>query len=231
MDTLLARYFDGDLDDREARIFLERVESDAKLERELRAYERMLELGAALPTPRAPAGFTRRVMAGVSTSTRKESVRRLRRFPVLSWGSLSAVAAVIILAFVGGWMTSRSQMKMPGPVERLSYQPEAISDATPSMVAATASAGSQLRYVRLAYLPADPSVEKVSVAGSFNNWDPKSTPLQKQNGAWMTVLVLPPGSYEYMFVENDQNWITDPLAARKRDDGFGGMNAVLDVEL
>jgi cyclomaltodextrinase len=84
--------------------------------------------------------------------------------------------------------------------------------------------------VRLAYQPTNPSVRQVSIAGSFNNWDPVSMPLQKQNGVWATVLVLPPGTYEYMFVENEEHWITDPLAVNKRDDGFGGVNAVLDVE-
>ena len=55
--------------------------------------------------------------------------------------------------------------------------------------------------------------------------------LQKQNGVWVTMLVLAPGTYEYMFVEDEEQWMTDPLALRTRDDGFGGLNAVLDVEL
>jgi len=229
MDPLLARYFDGDLDDREARLFLEQVESDPKLEKELRAYERILELGAALPVPKAPPGFTGRVMAGVSACNRRESVRRSRWFSVLSWGNLSAVAALIVLSFVGGWWTSRTQMEKPVAVERLPYESDAAGVAVSAY--STDATGSQLRYIRLAYIPQDPSVQRVSVAGSFNNWDPTSTPLQKQGDAWMTVLALPPGSYEYMFVEDGENWITDPLAARKTNDGFGGMNAVLDVEI
>ncbi len=86
-----------------------------------------------------------------------------------------------------------------------------------------------MRYVRLAYVPTDPSVEKVTVVGSFNNWDPDATPLRRQDGVWSTILVLAPGSYEYMFFENGARWVTDPLAVQTRDDGFGGANAVLDV--
>ena len=71
----------------------------------------------------------------------------------------------------------------------------------------------------------------MTVAGSFNNWNPDNTPLLRQNGAWSTILVLPPGSYEYMFVEDGERWVTDPLAVQTRDDGFGGANAVIDVEL
>jgi len=48
---------------------------------------------------------------------------------------------------------------------------------------------------------------------------------------WSTIVVLAPGSYEYMFIENGERWVTDPLAARTRDDGFGSKNAVLDVEI
>ena len=44
-------------------------------------------------------------------------------------------------------------------------------------------------------------------------------------------LVLPPDSYEYMFVEDGERWVTDPLAPQTRDDGFGRMNAVLDLTM
>jgi hypothetical protein len=45
------------------------------------------------------------------------------------------------------------------------------------------------------------------------------------------MLALPPGDYEYMFVVDDGQWVTDPLAVETRDDGFGGQNAVLEVDL
>jgi 1,4-alpha-glucan branching enzyme len=85
--------------------------------------------------------------------------------------------------------------------------------------------------VRLVYVPREANVDNVAVAGSFNGWNPASIPLRREDGVWSTILVLPAGSYEYMFVENGERWVTDPLAVRTRDDGFGTMNAVLDVEL
>jgi hypothetical protein len=106
-----------------------------------------------------------------------------------------------------------------------------VTTSSPDYVSRTFPAGSDLQYVRLSYVPTDSSVEQVSIAGSFNNWDPDTTPLHRKNGVWITILVLPPGSYEYMFVENDKRWVTDPLAVKTRDDGFGGTNAVLDVAL
>jgi hypothetical protein len=229
MDSLLARYFDGDLSERDAQMFLERVESDPALEKELRAYETLLAMGPKLTDPHAPPGFTNRVMGSIQVPSREGRRWRIPAFPRLNWSGLATAAAVIALTFIGGLWTGRSRMVEPQISETQPSFKGAIDDVTPGMVSRSVAQDSDLRYVRLAYQPADPSVRQVSIAGSFNNWDPVSTPLQKQNGVWATVLVLPPGSYEYMFVENEEQWVTDPLAVNKRDDGFGGLNAVLDV--
>jgi hypothetical protein len=55
--------------------------------------------------------------------------------------------------------------------------------------------------------------------------------MERTGDVWTAQLVLPPGTYEYMFVENGENWVTDPLALQTRDDGFGRKNAVLDVSI
>jgi hypothetical protein len=230
MDSLLARYFDGELNDRDAQMFLEKVESDPALEKELRAYETLLAMGPKLTDPQAPPGFTRRVMRSIHAPERKGRTWRMPVFARLNWSGLATAAAVIALTFIGGLWTGRSRMVPPQISETPPSFRGAIDDVTPGMVSRSVASNSDLRYVRLAYQPTNPSVRQVSIAGSFNNWDPVSMPLQKQNGVWATVLVLPPGTYEYMFVENEEHWITDPLAVNKRDDGFGGVNAVLDVE-
>jgi hypothetical protein len=51
--------------------------------------------------------------------------------------------------------------------------------------------------------------------------------MHMENGRWVTSLILPPDNYEYMFVVDDDTWVTDPLALTTRDDGFGSRNAVL----
>ena len=86
-----------------------------------------------------------------------------------------------------------------------------------------------MEFVRLVYRPTEASVKGVAVAGSFNDWNPTSVPMVWDGKVWSAVLALPPGSYEYMFVEDGERWVTDPLAPRTRNDGFGGVNAVLDV--
>ncbi len=55
--------------------------------------------------------------------------------------------------------------------------------------------------------------------------------MRREGGAWVIQLMLPPQTYEYMFVENGQEWVTDPLATQTRDDGFGRRNAVLDLTI
>ncbi len=231
METLIARYFDGELDEREAKDFLERVESDPELEMQLRAYERVLALGKELPSPEAPAGFTERVMAEVGPRGLRE--RLLAGLPSLRihWTGVAVATAAVVLAYVGGWWVGHGPRVGPRVTENAGVTTAEVTAASPDYASRTFPAGSGLQYVRLSYVPTDPSVEQVSIAGSFNNWDPSITPLHRKNGVWITILVLPPGSYEYMFVENNKRWVTDPLAIKTRDDGFGGTNAVLDVAL
>ena len=71
---------------------------------------------------------------------------------------------------------------------------------------------------------------RVEVAGSFNDWNPSSSPLHPVgDGAFRTVLWLPPGQYEYQFVVDGRRWQSDPLALLQRDDGFGAVNSVLEL--
>lgn len=74
-----------------------------------------------------------------------------------------------------------------------------------------------------------PSAQNASVAGSFNNWDPKRTPLRKEKkGDWKATLWLPPGRYEYRFVVDGQ-WMSDPNAKESAANGFGSTNSVVVV--
>jgi len=70
--------------------------------------------------------------------------------------------------------------------------------------------------------------QSVSVAGSFNNWDVKRTPLRKEVNCWTTVITLPRGNYEYRFVV-DGKWMDDPGAKESIQNPFGGRNAVLII--
>lgn len=62
--------------------------------------------------------------------------------------------------------------------------------------------------------------DRVSVSGTFDDWDPEAHPLELVDGAYTATLSLAPGVYAYKFVEladrafeAEQVWVCDPAAA------------------
>ena len=71
-----------------------------------------------------------------------------------------------------------------------------------------------------------PEAKEVSLAGSFNQWNPQANPMKKdKKGIWKATLALEPGKYEYRFVV-DGNWENDPSCSSCVDNEFGGRNCV-----
>lgn len=75
-----------------------------------------------------------------------------------------------------------------------------------------------------------PGAHQVSVAGTFNGWDARATPLAPAgaSGVWAATLSLPAGQHLYSFVVDGRRWVADPTAPGV-DDGFGRRNSVLAV--
>ena len=75
-----------------------------------------------------------------------------------------------------------------------------------------------------------PAAKKVSVAGSFNNWDSKAHSAKKDSkGNWVAKLSLKPGRYEYKFVV-DGAWANDPKCASCVGNSFGSQNCILEIK-
>jgi 1,4-alpha-glucan branching enzyme len=75
----------------------------------------------------------------------------------------------------------------------------------------------------------DSKATTVSLAGTFNHWQPDSKTLHSSGvGHWWKEMALSPGTYEYCFVV-DGKWILDPLARETVPNPFGGRNSVLHV--
>ena len=73
-----------------------------------------------------------------------------------------------------------------------------------------------------------PAANRVALVGDFNQWDPHASPLVRSaDGRWQAHVAVPPGRYEYAFVIDDGQWVTDPLAPRAPDVGFGHSNSVV----
>jgi 1,4-alpha-glucan branching enzyme len=74
-----------------------------------------------------------------------------------------------------------------------------------------------------------PGKAKVHLAGEFNNWDPESLPLEKDDeGFWKAELRLAPGRYEYKLLV-DGRWWEDMGEANSARNPFGTLNKVLVV--
>jgi hypothetical protein len=83
--------------------------------------------------------------------------------------------------------------------------------------------------VTVRFVLAAPDARQVSVAGTFNQWDPRATPLVRTgSGVWTATLRLPAGQHQYAFVVDGGRWVPDP-AAPAVDDGFGRRNSVLTL--
>lgn len=79
------------------------------------------------------------------------------------------------------------------------------------------------------YLKSD--ANSVAVAGSFNQWNTKANPLKKDdNGFWILELELIPGTYQYKYVINGNDWLIDPINPNTVDDGLGGKNSTFEVK-
>lgn len=75
-----------------------------------------------------------------------------------------------------------------------------------------------------------PLARKVHIAGTFNDWNPETTPLKKdQAGKWRTELSLPPGRYEYRYMV-DGNWENDQRPVECVPNAFGSWNGVVTVQ-
>ncbi|MGD9691367.1 MAG: glycogen-binding domain-containing protein [Phycisphaerales bacterium] len=80
--------------------------------------------------------------------------------------------------------------------------------------------------------------KEVFVAGTFNDWNPKSHPLSPSSdgSSWRITLDLPPGRYEYKFII-DGLWCCEPGRDTPYHDcpgcvanPHGTMNRVLEVD-
>jgi 1,4-alpha-glucan branching enzyme len=84
--------------------------------------------------------------------------------------------------------------------------------------------------VTLRYKPYH-DLQKVSLVGSFNNWDKEVDLMERQpDGSFQFKIALNPGVYHYKFVLNDVEWIPDPTNPERVHDSLGGDNSILRVQ-
>lgn len=75
----------------------------------------------------------------------------------------------------------------------------------------------------------DNNAKAVSVAGSFNGWDPKKGEMKRQrDGSFRRKETLPPGRHEYKFVVDGQ-WLADLEADARVKNTYGTENSMVAV--
>lgn len=80
--------------------------------------------------------------------------------------------------------------------------------------------------IRFVYSPDGP-VNQVSLAGSFNNWQPVVMKKQK-NRVYAVELKVPKGQYEYKFIVDDV-WQPDPENTDTVQNALGTINSVVTI--
>jgi hypothetical protein len=168
------------------------------------------ELGQ-LPPPEDPGpALTQSIMAALPPRPgRSWSLWVSHPVPVPAW-AIALVAVVAVVAFL--WV---------------SWQP-----SPPPSVATVAPAGKtrcEPQVVLVRFMLQSPAARTVSLAGDFNGWSLKRTPLTDPDGdgTWTVTLPLRPGRYQYKFLVDGQRWTVDPGAPTHLPDGFGGQNSLL----
>jgi hypothetical protein len=214
-ERLIQQFIDQELSGEERVRLLVQIGRDPAVRERVIDLERLTLSVKTLPRPMVPDDFVVRVMERARPLSKwRRAIDALWAPRALQWNLARAVAAAAVLVVA------------VGVAIRLNDEPP----SSPAGAAATEPASPNSVLVRLIVL--QPDAMTVEIAGDFNGWDPRRTPLEQlSGGAWSVTIPLQPGRYEYMFVVDGHEWVGDPLAAEQNDDGFGSRNAVLDVRL
>ncbi len=90
----------------------------------------------------------------------------------------------------------------------------------------SASAGRK----RIAFQVTAPIGSDVSVAGSFNGWQPQPLTPGRGKGSvsYSRNFFLSPGTHQYKFIINGE-WLLDPTCPESVQNDYGSLNSVLKV--
>ena len=212
--TNIHRLLDGDADAGEKEAIIRQIQDDPVLRKEFDDLSAAVELLEREGGMQPPLAFTATVMRKLPRPA-ESLAGRLKRFlfgsRVLRW-NMAAALAIVLLTVV----TTILMMKQ-------------LTHLDPALLSATLPSGEQAAMVRLTFVA--PDARNVSVAGNFNKWRTDSHVMTRENGTWTITLPLRPGVYTYMFIVDNEQWVTDPHAETYRDDGFGYQNAVMKVAI
>jgi len=104
-----------------------------------------------------------------------------------------------------------------------------LSADIPERVEFTDRLSNDYQTFRISYHDPHAGIERLQVAGDFNNWVAQDYSSFRRNDTLFLDLPLKAGRYQYKLVLNGDNWIADPKAQEFTTDPFGGKNSILTV--
>lgn len=85
-----------------------------------------------------------------------------------------------------------------------------------------------VRQATLTFTFEDSNARQVALIGSFNGWRPDgSVRTERQGNRWVFHIDVEPGRYEYAFLVDGDQIVSDPQANFRRNNGFGTPNSIV----
>lgn len=233
-EEILRSFIDGELSEEEEIRALHQIAEDPDM-RDMLRFERSLFFtlqNYQSDTPQVPVHFADSVMDKIEEKKAEEPIETIEETPAferfkkileealtprqVSFRPVWLLAVVLIIGYLTFTLPGGQDMD-PGLVA------QADEAHAPQMVAQQ----EEKVWVRFVYF--DDEAEKISVAGDFSDWEPVelTREVSGDKQVWTGMIQATRGEQRYMFVKDEEEWITDPFAEVQRDDGFGNKNAVI----
>ena len=181
---------------------------------------RLMDMVREAPPP-VPAAVARPAVHRARSQT-VATIRRMRGDAprATTFGTFATAAGIALLMVVS---TREPSPSNPGAVRRAVV----IGDSVASVASALRDT---LRIVQ--FILTAPAASRVALAGDFNGWDTRATPLARANGdgRWSVTLALAPGRHSYAYVVDDTQWVRDPAGTPAEPNELTPPKSVLVVE-
>jgi hypothetical protein len=149
--------------------------------------------------------------------------RPVRRGTPWSRATRQSIVGLTLAAGIGGISTLSAVVPSGSGDRAVGLGAAVLGDTVVSTLRDT------LRLVRLMFDA--PTARRVAVAGDFNGWADRATPLVRDESTrrWSVTLALHTGDHRYAFVVDDTRWVPDPRARRTGRAVDGHVFSILTV--
>lgn len=76
-----------------------------------------------------------------------------------------------------------------------------------------------------------PNADRTEIIGTFTQWKPVAMEKTGRDGYWSLTLKLQEGEYQYSYLVEDGQQITDPTVPERVQDDFGGENSIITIKV